>query len=78
MLCFSLTKYICLTQNETNFSAVYQTQENKKKTKKMGQVVRKQKDLHKLDLGESLLWPLCRLQRLIIQTEKGPVGLSSQ
>lgn len=55
MLCFSLTKYICLTQNETNFSAAYQTQENKKKQKKGGQALRKQKDLHKLDLGESLL-----------------------
>lgn len=28
---FLLTKYLCLTQNETNFTAAYQTQQNKKK-----------------------------------------------
>lgn len=30
---FLLTKYLCLTQNETNFTAAYQTQQNKKKKK---------------------------------------------
>lgn len=52
---FPLTKYICLTQNETNFSAAYQTQQKKTKQNKKTQGLRKQKDLHKLNLGESLL-----------------------
>lgn len=52
---FPLTKYICLTQNETNFSAAYQTQQKKPKQNKKTQGLRKQKDLHKLNLGESLL-----------------------
>lgn len=30
---FLLTKYLCLTQNETNFTAAYQTQQNKKRKK---------------------------------------------
>lgn len=34
MLCISLTKYICLTQNQTNFSAANQTQEKKTEKKK--------------------------------------------
>lgn len=49
MLCISLTKYICLTQNQQ--IKLKETEQKKKKTQ---QGLRKQ-DLHILDLGESLL-----------------------
>lgn len=65
-----LTKYICLIQTESNFVAAYHNNDVKtvgkgKKTKRWHS--RKQRDLHKLDLGERRLWPRCRLH-----TAEGP------